>query len=78
MVEHILRDPQVLPVLETEPRSVLPPPEGPCLVCGEWVGGEAEGVYAVRVERHRGAAASLVAHAACLARVAHASVRLPD
>jgi hypothetical protein len=51
-------------------------PEGPCLVCGEWVSADEAG-YRVRVAAGANAV-DVAAHAACLARVAHPAVVLPD
>ena len=59
-----------------EPRPELPSPQGPCLVCGEWIDADTQDVYAVVVSDDRGRA-TLAAHARCLTSVTHPSVSLP-
>lgn len=76
MVERIMRNPEATQITESE---VIPPrlePRGPCLVCGEWIDeGQADDPFTVTLDR-RGEVFERVAHASCIAAVAHESAGL--
>jgi hypothetical protein len=77
MVEHIMRNPDAAPISESALQPEPLPRHGLCLICGEWLDGEqGEDAYAVTLARG-GDVFEHVSHAACLARVAHESARLP-
>jgi hypothetical protein len=75
MVEHRTWELAATPMPAEQPDDVLEAPEGPCLVCGEWVSGERPG-YRVRVSSAAGAT-DVAAHADCLAGVTHPAIVLP-
>ena len=78
MVERIMRNPAVEEIAESE---IAPPPlprRGNCMICGNWVDAD-EGDDAVAAALdHGGNVIERVAHAACLARVAHPSAGLSE
>ncbi len=73
MVEHLPRGPEFEPILDTP--AELPAPHGLCLVCGDWIDDEDADSLSVAVTDRAGARMTAVAHRACLASVAHESVR---
>jgi hypothetical protein len=75
MVEHIMRDPQVVDLSE-EP-APTPVQEGSCLFCGLWIDPETDGVYALSVSKGDLEGREYVCHIACLAEKAHPTVQLP-
>jgi hypothetical protein len=75
VVEHIMRDPQVVPL--SEERAPAPVQEGPCLFCGLWIDSETDGVCALSVSKGDVEGREYVCHIACLVEKAHPTVPLP-
>jgi hypothetical protein len=79
MVEHRPQDPESIQMYEdaaARPERALWL-RGPCLICGEWLAEDAEGVLWLALSmrgEHRG---DVLAHAACVRRVAHGGAALP-
>jgi hypothetical protein len=76
VVEHRIRDPQVVELTE-ETEAPVAAPEGPCLFCGQWIDEEETGVYVVRLSRAEGDTREYVSHVSCLAERADPSAKLP-
>jgi hypothetical protein len=76
MVEHRIRDPQVVDILETEVGRGRSLRGGRCLICGEWIEPDAVDVYEVSVGRAGNVELDLLSHASCLVGVVHPSISL--
>ena len=75
MVEHRTWEFGATPMPDERFEDELEAPEGPCLICGEWVSGDRPG-YRVRVSSSAGAT-DVAAHADCLVGAAHPTIVLP-
>ena len=74
-VTEVMHDPNRTPIAEEHEQRALSR-GGPCLVCGEWIEPEDEGVFRVHVSNPpRDAEYAL--HEACFERVKHPSVPSP-
>jgi hypothetical protein len=76
VVDRIMVDPSAAPITEADVQAPRLMPGGLCLVCGTWVDHEREVAYAVTIARPDGERHETLAHATCLAEVAHPSSAL--
>jgi hypothetical protein len=75
-VDKVMRDPEWVEIPEqTEERPHAR--GGLCLVCGNWIDGEARDAYRIAVSNPP-REAEYSCHEACLERVAHPSIQLPS
>jgi hypothetical protein len=75
VVEHIMRDPQVVPLSEELPAPGVQ--EGSCLFCGLWIDPETDGVYQLSISKGEVEGGEYVCHIACLVEKAQPTVPLP-
>jgi hypothetical protein len=76
MVDRIMVDPSVELITEADLQAPRLMPGGLCFICGTWVDHERMNDYVVTLERSDGERQEHLAHAACLAEVAHPSSAL--
>jgi hypothetical protein len=77
VVEHNLPSPGLGPLTSEKAAAPVHLRGGLCVICGEWVEPATEDAFRVTLERATGETGEYVAHAVCLARVAHPGARLP-
>ncbi len=76
MVDRIMVDPSVELITEADLHAPRLLPGGLCFICGTWVDHERMNDFLVTLERSDGERQEYLAHAACLAEVAHPSSAL--
>jgi hypothetical protein len=78
MVERMPRNPDTLPISESEVGAPPRPRHGLCMICGVWVDAEeGDEVYGVTLARSGFDVSEHVSHATCLLPLTHESARLP-
>jgi hypothetical protein len=75
MVEHRIRDPQILEIEEASTDFLTPQRGGSCLICNGWIDAE-EHHYDVAISSQEGRLDG-VCHASCLAGTTHPTFALP-